>query len=166
VSETETSSDPDVTLLRRALTLAHTARATGARPFGAILAGRDGEVIVEAANDVLATRDVTGHAETRAVQRATVLLTDDQLRETTLYASAEPCLMCSGAIYLAGIPRVVFGLPVGELGRVQGPDSPVRGTQGISTCLRGLADAPTTIHLDLGEELRAPHLGYWQEDPS
>ena len=33
----------------------------------------------------------------------------EQLRQCTLYSSAEPCAMCAGAIYWAGIGRVVFG---------------------------------------------------------
>jgi tRNA(Arg) A34 adenosine deaminase TadA len=162
----ESESDRDVALLRRALGIGHAARASGARPFGALLASAEGLVLIEAANDVLATRDVTGHAETRVVQQATVMLSEDQLRGATLYASAEPCLMCSGAIYLAGIPRVVFGLTVQELGLLQGHGSPVRGTDGISTCLRAIRDAPNIIHIDLGEELLSPHMGYWQGAPA
>ena len=33
----------------------------------------------------------------------------EELQDCTLYTSAEPCAMCSGAIYWAGIGRVVFG---------------------------------------------------------
>ena len=36
-------------------------------------------------------------------------LTLEELQECTLYTSAEPCAMCSGSIYWAGIGRVVFG---------------------------------------------------------
>ena len=96
--------------LRRAIGLAHEARGRGNAPFGAVLVGEDGKILAEARNTVTTERDVTGHAETNLVREAFRFLDAQTLASSTLYASAEPCAMCSGAIFWAGVGRVVYGL--------------------------------------------------------
>jgi tRNA(Arg) A34 adenosine deaminase TadA len=44
------------------------------------------------------------------VRQATQQYAPDRLRQTTLYASTEPCAMCAGAVFWSRIGRVVFGL--------------------------------------------------------
>jgi tRNA(Arg) A34 adenosine deaminase TadA len=94
--------------LERAVVLAWEARRRGDHPFGALLVTSDGTV-VEARNSVVTGRDPTGHAETNLVRLAGVL-DRGSLGGSTLYTSTEPCAMCAGAIYWAGIGRVVFAL--------------------------------------------------------
>ena len=53
--------------------------------------------------------DRTAHAERLLASRAAKAYGVDFLSGCTLYTSAEPCAMCSGAIYWAGVGRVVFG---------------------------------------------------------
>lgn len=96
--------------LMRAVKVAAAARAHGNHPFGAILVTTRGEV-VEAENTVVTDRDPTGHAETNLVRRASALLDAASLTSATLYTSTEPCAMCCGAIFWAGIGRVVYALP-------------------------------------------------------
>src|SRR6202023_67302 len=55
------------------------------------------------------------HAERLLATQACTTLAADVLRNATLYVSAEPCAMCAGAIYWAGIGRVVFGLAERDL---------------------------------------------------
>jgi tRNA(Arg) A34 adenosine deaminase TadA len=100
----------DEVLLRRAFAVAAQARANGCHPFGAILAGPDGTVLMEQANAYLPDRDMTGHAERVLCTRASTTYAPALLRTCTLYSSAEPCAMCAGAIYWTGIGRVVFGM--------------------------------------------------------
>ena len=57
LSETETA------LLRRAVELAVQGRASGEAPFGSLLAGPDGEILVESWNTVLADKDISAHPE-------------------------------------------------------------------------------------------------------
>lgn len=76
-------------------------------PFGAVIV-RDGEVLARARNEVLATHDPTAHAEVQAIRAACRRLDSHDLAGATLYASCEPCPMCLGAVYWAGIERVVF----------------------------------------------------------
>jgi len=98
------------TLLRRAFDLARQARRQGDHPFGALLAGPDGIVLIEQCNGFTAKgRDMTAHAERLLATRASRAYEADFLATCTLYTSAEPCAMCSGAIYWAGIGRVVYG---------------------------------------------------------
>jgi tRNA(Arg) A34 adenosine deaminase TadA len=97
-------------LLRRAFEVARRAQARGNHPFGAILVGPDGEVLIESENGYLPDRDMTAHAERLLATQASKSLDAAFLARCTIYSSTEPCAMCAGAIYWAGIGRVVFGL--------------------------------------------------------
>jgi tRNA(Arg) A34 adenosine deaminase TadA len=101
---------PDEHLLRRAFEVARRARDAGDHPFGAILAGPDGSVLMEQGNGFTSEGgDRTAHAERLLASRAARAHPLATLAACTLYSSAEPCAMCAGAIYWAGIGRVVFG---------------------------------------------------------
>jgi len=100
----------DAKLLRAAFQVALRAVAAGNHPFGAILADANGEILLVAENTVVTDSDPTGHAETNLVRMASQRGYGASLRKMTLYASTEPCPMCSGAIYWGNIGRVVYGL--------------------------------------------------------
>jgi tRNA(Arg) A34 adenosine deaminase TadA len=102
--------DYDERLLRQAFAVARRARAGGDHPFGSLLADRDGNVLREQGNGYIAEgHDRTAHAEKLLASWAAKTLSLEELRDCTLYTSAEPCAMCAGAIYWAGIGRVVYG---------------------------------------------------------
>jgi tRNA(Arg) A34 adenosine deaminase TadA len=65
-------------------------------------------------------RDMTAHAERLLASRASKAYRPDLLAGCTLYSSAEPCAMCAGAIYWAGIGRVVYGQSERHLKRQTG----------------------------------------------
>jgi tRNA(Arg) A34 adenosine deaminase TadA len=98
------------TMLRRAFDVAARAGKRGCHPFGAILVGPDGAVLIESENGYLPDRDMTAHAERLLATQASKAYRPDFLAACTMYTSAEPCAMCSGAVYWAGIGRVVFGM--------------------------------------------------------
>ena len=52
----------------------------------------------------MVSRDPTAHAETNLVSKAIRQLSPDQIRRSVLYTSCEPCAMCVGKMYWAGIP--------------------------------------------------------------
>jgi tRNA(Arg) A34 adenosine deaminase TadA len=108
------------TLLRRAFAVARRARTRGNHPFGAILASAAGEVLIETENGFLPDHDMTAHAERLLATQASQQFGSDVLAGCTLYTSAEPCAMCAGAIYWAGIGRVVFGLSERRLKTITG----------------------------------------------
>jgi tRNA(Arg) A34 adenosine deaminase TadA len=100
----------DEALLRRAFDVARQAREGGDHPFGSILADREGRVLMEQGNGYSAEGgDRTAHAERLLASRAAKAYSLEELSGFTLYTSAEPCAMCAGAIYWAGIGRVVYG---------------------------------------------------------
>ncbi len=90
--------------------MARRSRHRGDHPFGSILVGPDGAVLREQGNGFSSEGgDMTAHAERLLATWASKTLGAAFLAGCTLYTSAEPCAMCSGAIYWAGIGRVVYG---------------------------------------------------------
>ena len=116
-----TVSDFDAQRLRLAFDVARRARAEGNHPFGAVLAGPDGEVWLEQGNGFAVDGgDMTAHAERLLAGAASRRFGAARLLACTLYVSAEPCAMCAGAIYWAGIGRVVYGQSERDLKRQTG----------------------------------------------
>ncbi|MFL7812160.1 MAG: nucleoside deaminase [Anaerolineales bacterium] len=113
----------DIKWLRRSFQAALRARSNGNHPFGAVLVGPDGELLLEAENSVVTSGDVTAHAETNLVREASQSFSPEFLAGCTLYASTEPCPMCSGAIFWSGIQRVVYGVSEAGLYRLVGEDA-------------------------------------------
>ena len=100
----------DEALLRRSFAIALKAREGGDHPFGCLLADAEGNVLMEQGNGFSAEgHDRTAHAEKLLASRAAKAYDTSFLQTCTLYTSAEPCAMCSGALYWAGVGRVVFG---------------------------------------------------------
>ena len=100
--------NPDDLFLHRAIELARQGSERGeGGPFGAVLV-RDGKIIAEGWNRVVASRDPTAHAEIGAIRAACAATGSFHLPNTTLYASSEPCPMCLSAAYWARIERIVF----------------------------------------------------------
>ena len=109
--------------LRRAIELAGSNVGTGrGGPFGAVIA-RDGELIAEALNTVLADNDPTAHAEVNAIRRACRTLNTFDLSGCELLSSCEPCPMCLGAANWARISRIVYGAASEDAARAGFDDS-------------------------------------------
>src|SRR5271166_196267 len=100
----------DEALLRRAFDVARRSREAGDHPFGSVLADAEGNLVMEQGNGYSSEGgDRTAHAERLLASRAARAYDLKFLAGCTLYTSAEPCAMCAGAIYWAGIGRVVYG---------------------------------------------------------
>ncbi len=91
-----------------ALEEAQKAFEVGEIPIGALVV-KDEKVIASGFNRRETSKNPTDHAEIRAIRLAAEALKDWRLTDCQLYVTVEPCLLCSGAIYLARIPRVIFG---------------------------------------------------------
>jgi tRNA(Arg) A34 adenosine deaminase TadA len=109
-----------IALLRHSFAVARRARANGKHPFGAILVDAEGRVLMEQEN-AFDTEGRTGHAETVLSRRACAAYTAEELAQATMYVSAEPCAMCAGSLYWAGIGRLVYAMSEHKLGRIIGP---------------------------------------------
>lgn len=91
----------------RAVAIALKGIPEGHGPFGAVIT-RNNQIISEAANKVVLTNDPTAHAEILAIREASSVLKSHNLSDCILYTTCEPCPMCFGAIYWAGIKKVVY----------------------------------------------------------
>jgi guanine deaminase len=94
--------------MRRAIELSQqNVNSNDGGPFGAVVV-KDGTIIGEGANQVLATNDPSAHAEVVAIRAACRMLNSFQLVGCEIYASCEPCPMCMGLIYWARPDRVYY----------------------------------------------------------
>ena len=93
-----------------ALDEARAAGGAGDVPIGAVVARGD-EVLARAGNARERDRDPTAHAEVLALRRAASAAGNWHLEGCTLVVTLEPCAMCSGALVLARVDRLVFGAP-------------------------------------------------------
>lgn len=100
--------DADSVWMRAALEEAARAEALGEVPVGAVIV-RAGEEVARGHNLTHTSNDPSAHAEMIAIRRAAERLGHWRLLDCTLYVTLEPCAMCSGAIVLARIPRLVYG---------------------------------------------------------
>ena len=149
--------------VRLAIAVARQARASGNHPFGAILVGPDGAALMEAGNTHGDTGDRTGHAERVLMTHASLTYSAQFLAACTLYVSAEPCAMCAGAAYWAGVGCVVYGLSERDLGRLIGPH-PDNLTMNLP-CRTVLGAGQRVIEVVgplLEDEARAVHDGFWR----
>jgi len=98
------------THLRRAIALAAAAREAGNPPFGSLLVGPDGEVLVEAQNTTITESNISYHPELKLAVWAARELTPEVAAGTTMYTSCQPCEMCTGALARSGLGNVVYAL--------------------------------------------------------
>ncbi|MDZ7369826.1 MAG: nucleoside deaminase [candidate division KSB1 bacterium] len=100
--------EQDILFLKRAIQLAEEKSSDGQHgPFGAVIV-KEGRILAEGWNQVVATQDPTAHAEVVAIRQACRMIGTWKLTGCTLYASCEPCPMCLAAVYWARIERVVY----------------------------------------------------------
>ena len=155
-------AETDVALLRRTIDLARGTRARGDHPFGALLAGPDGKVLLEAMNTCGTQGDRTGHAERNLMTEASLHYDAETLAGCTMYTSAEPCAMCAGSVYWAGVGRVVHGMSEAALKALIGPH-PENLTMDLP-CRTVFAAGQRRVEVVgplLEEESAEVHSGFW-----
>jgi guanine deaminase len=99
--------------LRRAIELSARASleySTGG-VFGALVV-RDGKIVAEGMNRVVASHDPTWHAEMEAIRLACITLQSFKLKGCTLYTAGEPCPMCMATAYWAELDRIFYSATV------------------------------------------------------
>ena len=143
------SVDP---FLAEAVREAEAGRDEGGIPIGSVLV-IDGRIVGRGHNRRVQKGSAVLHAEMDCLENAGRLTARDYAR-ATLYSTLSPCDMCSGAILLYKIPRVV----VGENRTFQGPEAYVR-SRGVSVTV--VDDAHC---IRLMEEFIRAHPQLWNED--
>ena len=154
----------DEEFLRRSFDVARRAITHGNHPFGAILVDKNDNVLIETENGYMPSRDGTAHAERLLATQACTTLSADILKAATLYSSAEPCAMCAGAMYWAGIGRLVYGLSEHRLREFTGshPENPT-----LDLPCRKVFESGQRVTEVIGplleDEAAALHAGAWDE---
>ena len=82
--------------------------------FGTVIVDKDGNILAEGANRVVAENDPTWHGEMEAIREACKRVGSFKLKGCTLYSSAECCPMCAAAAYWAGIEKIFYAATVGD----------------------------------------------------
>lgn len=115
-------TDHDLDLLRETIKLADQSRETGNHPFGALITDPDGKIILSSGN-THSTDGGTGHAELNVARAASEKYSPEFLAGCTLYTSVEPCSMCAGGTYWAGLGRLVYGMSEARLAVLTGDNT-------------------------------------------
>jgi len=104
-------------LMKRAIALGLQNKNSGmGGPFGAVVADKDGQILGEGTNNVVAHSDPLGHAEATAIRRAAEKLGSHRLDGCVLYASCEPTMLGQALIYSTGIAKVYYALTHEDVG--------------------------------------------------
>lgn len=138
--------------LQAAIEEARKGRAEGGIPIGSVLVYR-GRILGRGHNRRVQRSSAVLHGEMDALENAGRLQAS-VYRESVLYTTLSPCAMCSGAILLYGIPRVI----VGENRTFVGEEDLIR-SRGVA--LEVLQDENC---IRLMREFIAENPGLWNED--
>jgi creatinine deaminase len=138
--------------LQAAIDEARTGLAEGGIPIGSVLV-IDGSIVGRGHNRRVQRGSTVLHAEMDSLENAGRLRAEEY-RRSTLYSTLSPCDMCSGAVLLYAIPRVV----IGENRTFQGPEVYLR-ERGVELVI---VDDDTCV--SLMRAFIAEHPGLWDED--
>lgn len=106
------TSATDHEFMKRAIALSDVAvRDNHGHPFGSVVV-KDGRIIGEGWNKTRILKDPSAHAEAEAIRDACKNLDASDLSGSIVYASAQPCPMCLSLIYLTGIEKVYYNIPL------------------------------------------------------
>ncbi|MBN1602679.1 MAG: nucleoside deaminase [Chitinispirillaceae bacterium] len=89
----------------------------GEVPIGAVIV-KNGTIIGRGFNRTESIPDASAHAEIIAISAASACLSSWRLNECTIYVTAEPCLMCLGALMNARVASIVYGAPEKKTGAI------------------------------------------------
>jgi len=160
---TDKLKDFDIVCLTEAIEESKKSVKKGNHPFGAVLADKDGNILLHAQNTVVTEGDATGHAETNLMRKASRLYDKEFLETCTIYSSAEPCVMCSGAVYWTGVKRLVYSLSETALYELTG-DDPANETLQLP-CREVFRHSRHDIEVIgpmLEDKAKAVHEGFWK----
>ncbi len=145
--------------MRRAIALSREALATpGAAPFGAVIV-KDGKIVGEGMNRVVADHDSTSHGEVAAIRDAGRRLGTWNLSGCELYTSCEPCELCVASMFWARIGKMYYAATLDDCEAIGLDCKPLR-----ETVRRDLKDRPLACEGLLNGEARDV-LHDWSQSP-
>ena len=146
--------------LLRADAVARRAMAMGRHPFGALLLAPDGDTVLAEQGNI----DTVNHAESTLARTAAANYPGAYLAQCTLVTTFEPCAMCAGTIYWAGIGHVVYGAEETALLALTGdhPENPTLSLPCRDVFARGQRPVQVTGPVEaVADEMVATHRGFW-----
>lgn len=161
-----TVTKKDIEIMYEAARVATESRKGGNHPFGAILADKDGTILLEQENEVVTEHNDCGHAETALLIRASKKYSRDFLATCTLYTTIEPCAMCTGALYWTNVGRLVYALSEELLLELTGSneENPTLSLPSREVIDRGQKDIIVVGPIDdkeLSDRIVQDHIGFW-----
>lgn len=153
-----------VELLNRCIEISRQAREHGNTPFGALLADKEGTILLEQENIEITEKLCTGHAETTLAAKASQQYSKEFLWECLLYTTAEPCAMCTGAIYWGNIGTIVYAMTEKRLLELTGANeqNPTFDLPSKEIVSHGQKDIQIIGPFSEVEQVAAlVHQGYW-----
>lgn len=113
-------TDIDQQAMQMAIKASEQALSNGDMPFGATLVSKSGEVLMVDKNTQNSQNDCTAHAELALIRNAQLTLPKGAMAGASIYASGEPCAMCTGAIFWAGIERIIYAASQDDIAKALG----------------------------------------------
>jgi tRNA(adenine34) deaminase len=115
----------DEAFCRQALMIALQSLNAGNLPFGCLLVGPGGEVLLEGENTVITSGDRINHCEINLAHSLAGKFEFEFLHNCIVYASTEPCPMCTAALFWSGIGELVYAVSKEGYKKASGDDNPV-----------------------------------------
>jgi tRNA(Arg) A34 adenosine deaminase TadA len=146
--------------LRAADAVAREAMAHGHHPFGAVLVGPDGRILMRQGNI-----STVRHAETELARRAAEAYPPEFLWACILVTTGEPCAMCAATLYWANIGRLVYGFEESQLLALTGNHSENPTMSLAAHVVLGSGQKKIEVHgpfPEIASELLEVHRGFWQ----
>ena len=125
-------------------------------PVGAVVVYQN-KIIGRGHNQVETLKDATAHAEILAIGAASNFLGYWRLSDASIYVTVEPCIMCSGAIILSRLDRLVFGAfdpKAGACGSLYNLPQDIRLNHQVKIISGVLEEQCQSIIKELFEQLR------------
>lgn len=148
--------------LRLADVAARRAMAMGRHPFGALLLAPDGETVLATQGNI----DTVNHAESTLARSAAANYPGAYLAQCTLVTTFEPCAMCAGTIYWAGIGHVLYGAEETQLLELTGnhPENPTLSLPCREVFARGQRPVDVVGPVEeVAHEMIDTHRDFWQQ---
>lgn len=148
--------------LARANRVAERAMAMGRHPFGAVLIAPGGEVLLAEQGNI----NTTHHAESTLARHASDNWPNAYLAGCTLVTTFEPCAMCAGTIYWAGIGGVLYGATETDLLALTGnhPENPTLSLPCREVFARGQRQVVVQGPVPQArQDLLGLHQGFWAQ---
>jgi tRNA(Arg) A34 adenosine deaminase TadA len=147
--------------LHRADAVARRAMDMGRHPFGALLLAPDGDTVLCEQGNI----DTVNHAESTLARTVAGTYPGTYLGQCTLVTTFEPCAMCAGTIYWAGIGRVLYGAEEQALLALTGnhPENPTLSLPCREVFARGQRTVEVVGPVEaVAGQMVATHQGFWE----